>query len=557
MNYLSEEQQQMLAERLVGESLTDDIKSISILQIGKGMIEGMLDPRMTLQGVVDGFGKTLTGVANLFNAEAWAKDPLGNLLQVGADISTGLAQIFSSILGIAGMITALMVAIIIISWGFATPVCAPVIGWMGTVMTYAGWGAIIAGSLSVLFNSLAYIKNLNDAGTAKTARELFGNTEQMKQNATDGLTGAMSIVEGVGAVKMGPVMKSGNFIKNIPKSPGAMFKNMVDGAKDGLGAVKNIPGNVVKGAKKLFSSGKKGLMELKDKIKKFFKGGPDVDAPHANTPHNNLPDKHTPHGGTPDTKKDLTPDGKKDITPDEIDKNKVAEHHSSDGHTRKVMDDGQVATCSQCSLTRKKYEAELKDPKNKKLKKELDDLEKKLDADPNNKDLIEQHKKLEAELEAKKKLNKQEVENAIDENGKLKPNVKYKSGEFGYLGETDELGRLNRTSTDNLQLTSREKRLHHDKNTPGKVKGDHAGHMFGDRFGGSPEIDNLVSQLGSVNLSDFKKIENQWADALKSVPPKKVTADIKIVYNGTDLRPSGFEVNWTIDGEPNSALLVN
>jgi len=305
MNYLTAEQQQMLAEKLVGESITDDIKNISILQIGKGMIEGMLDPRMALQGVVDGFGKTLTGIVNIFNAEAWAKDPLGNLLQIGADISTGMAMIFSSVLGVAAMITALMVALIIISWGFATPFAAPVIGWMGTVMTYAGWGAIIAGSLSVLFNSLAYIKNLNDAGTATTARELFGNTEQMKQNATDGFTGAMSIVEGVGAVKMGPMMKSSSFIDNIPKSPGAFMKNTLGGMKDGLGAVKSLPGNIVKGAKKLFGSGKKGMIALKDKIKAFFKGTGkmDVDAPHTTTSHSTAGNTDIPNTPTTPTNK--------------------------------------------------------------------------------------------------------------------------------------------------------------------------------------------------------------------------------------------------------------
>ena len=44
----------------------------------------------------------------------------------------------------------------------------------------------------------------------------------------------------------------------------------------------------------------------------------------------------------------------------------------------------------------------------------------------------------------------------------------------------------------NLQLTSREQRLTHNANTPDKVKGqDHAGHLIGDRFGGSPNLDNL------------------------------------------------------------------
>nr|WP_230136621.1 DNA/RNA non-specific endonuclease [Peribacillus frigoritolerans] len=52
--------------------------------------------------------------------------------------------------------------------------------------------------------------------------------------------------------------------------------------------------------------------------------------------------------------------------------------------------------------------------------------------------------------------------------------------------------------------------MSHSKNTPGKVKGqDHAGHLAGDRFGGSPKIDNLVSQLSDVNLKKYKKVEDK------------------------------------------------
>ena len=142
----------------------------------------------------------------------------------------------------------------------------------------------------------------------------------------------------------------------------------------------------------------------------------------------------------------------------------------------------------------------------------------------------------------------------FDDTGKLKPNYKYKSGEFGYNMETDGMGRICRASTDNLQLTTRTKRLKHNPNTPGKVYGNHAGHLFGDRFGGSPELDNLVSQAKKVNLSEFKKIENKWAEALKP-PPQEVTVDIKINYDGSLTRPSSFNVNYTIDGEPFSQII--
>ncbi len=372
MNLLTAEQQKMLAEKLMTESITDDIKNISVAQMAKGMIEGMINPMVGLQGVVGGLEKTFSGVANIFNADAWAKDPLGNLLQIGADISTGLAMVFSSILGIAGMITALMVALTIISWGTLTPVTAPVIGWMGTIMTYAGWGAIIAGSLSVYFNSLAYIKNLNDAGTAQTASELFGNVEQMKKNASDGMTGAMAIVEGVGAVKMGPVMKSGKFMQNVPKSPGAFARQTMDGVKDGLGAVAKMPSKIASGAKKLFSGGKKGLKSFKKKLQGFFSKSSKTDI--------DLPDAKQ--------KKFQADDGV-------VNKGKTA-----DGHEVKVDKDGNIAKCSECKV----YELTHKDTldANPELKAELAEIRQKMTKNPDSPEAMKELQALEVKLDQAK-----------------------------------------------------------------------------------------------------------------------------------------------------------
>ncbi|MCG7376061.1 DNA/RNA non-specific endonuclease [Paenibacillus sp. ACRSA] len=141
---------------------------------------------------------------------------------------------------------------------------------------------------------------------------------------------------------------------------------------------------------------------------------------------------------------------------------------------------------------------------------------------------------------------------------RLKPNIRYKTGEYDYFYETDGKGRITKFETDSLQLTKRTERLSHSRNTPGKIKGqDEAGHLAGDRFGGSPKVDNLVSQLSDVNQKKFKKLENKWADALKEKPPKKVTVDVEIVYLGNNLRPDKFIVKYTIDGKPGSAEFKN
>ncbi len=150
---------------------------------------------------------------------------------------------------------------------------------------------------------------------------------------------------------------------------------------------------------------------------------------------------------------------------------------------------------------------------------------------------------------------KQFVDNPFDEAGNLKPNVKYTSGEFGYNYETDDMGRLTNWQADELHLTDRTSRLKHDANTPGKLAGDHAGHLAGDRFGGSPKLDNLVSQDSHVNLSDYKKIENTWADALKE--GKNVSTNVSVVYEANSVRPSKFIVDYSIDGELFSAEIFN
>ena len=92
-------------------------------------------------------------------------------------------------------------------------------------------------------------------------------------------------------------------------------------------------------------------------------------------------------------------------------------------------------------------------------------------------------------------------------------------------------------------------------NTPGKQPGDHAGHLAGDRFGGSGQLDNLVSQYWLVNLSSYKKLENEWYKAIQA--GKTVEVDVEVVYAGDDLRPSMFIIESTIDGETEKKYITN
>ena len=138
-----------------------------------------------------------------------------------------------------------------------------------------------------------------------------------------------------------------------------------------------------------------------------------------------------------------------------------------------------------------------------------------------------------------------------------KPNVVYEAGEHRYLYRTDEVGRIDRAYAEDLQLKLHEGRLRHNSKTLDKEIGDHAGHIFGDLFGGSPELDNVISQAKDVNLKEYRRIERDWEAALKSKPPKKVEVDIKINYEGSSMRPTSFEVNYKIDGIRHEEIIKN
>lgn len=140
----------------------------------------------------------------------------------------------------------------------------------------------------------------------------------------------------------------------------------------------------------------------------------------------------------------------------------------------------------------------------------------------------------------------------LNDDGSLKPNVRYQSGEFEYIYTTDENGHISSFHTDELQMKTHEGRLRHDPNTLGKLEGDHAGHVVADLFGGSPKLDNLVSQLREVNLSQYRKLEIQWANALdpnQPGGPKTVSVDVQIRTDPATGRPTGFDVKYTIDGK--------
>jgi hypothetical protein len=66
-------------------------------------------------------------------------------------------------------------------------------------------------------------------------------------------------------------------------------------------------------------------------------------------------------------------------------------------------------------------------------------------------------------------------------------------------------------------------------------------------FGGSGNLDNLVSMNNKVNLSQYRRVENRWATLLKA--DKKVRVQIDLNYEGGSKRPSSFDIQYWVEAD--------
>ena len=132
--------------------------------------------------------------------------------------------------------------------------------------------------------------------------------------------------------------------------------------------------------------------------------------------------------------------------------------------------------------------------------------------------------------------------------------------ESGYRYTTDEFGRISRVEVDELIL-KKGKRNVHSQRVAGREyriteaelwEGlDDGGHLIGTQFNGPGDLDNVIAMNREINRSGgaWYNMEQEWASALKEVPPRKVTVDIKPVYSGKSLRPDSFDVTYKIEGK--------
>ena len=150
----------------------------------------------------------------------------------------------------------------------------------------------------------------------------------------------------------------------------------------------------------------------------------------------------------------------------------------------------------------------------------------------------------------------------------LLPNVQYVT-ESGYRYTTDEFGRISRVEVDDLVL-KKGKRNAHSQRVAGREyriteaelwEGlDDGGHLIGTQFNGPGDLDNVIAMNREINRSGgtWYNMEEEWASALKEVPPRKVTVDIQPVYSGKSLRPDSFDVTYKIEGKaPKRRTILN
>lgn len=132
----------------------------------------------------------------------------------------------------------------------------------------------------------------------------------------------------------------------------------------------------------------------------------------------------------------------------------------------------------------------------------------------------------------------------------LKPNIQYVT-EDGYRYTTDEFGRIVNVEADNLVLKEgkRNEAMQRIAGRQDRLPDDDGGHLIATQFNGPGDIDNLVAQNKQINRAggEWYNMEQEWANALKEVPPRKVSVNIEPIYSNKSMRPDSFLIEYEIE----------
>lgn len=140
-------------------------------------------------------------------------------------------------------------------------------------------------------------------------------------------------------------------------------------------------------------------------------------------------------------------------------------------------------------------------------------------------------------------------------NGELLPNIEYTVN--GNTYRTDENGRIiscvsKPTYTEDGMRNTKEQQ---EAGGEDRQEGDDGGHLIARILGGGEGLENLVAMRDTLNRGDYKKMENEIANALQE--GKDVEVDITLRYDGDSQRPSRIQVEYTIDGKKTIVVFDN
>ena len=145
--------------------------------------------------------------------------------------------------------------------------------------------------------------------------------------------------------------------------------------------------------------------------------------------------------------------------------------------------------------------------------------------------------------------------NIYKKNGELMPNTTYERN--GYTYTTDENGRITTWGGDAKYEPENERDTNAQTESGGEDRkdGDDGGHLVARVLGGSSGNENIVPMRDTVNRGDYKKSENEIAEAKKQ--GKDVQDSGRVIYKGDSKRPSKIERTYTIDGEKSHLMVDN
>ncbi|CRF34365.1 hypothetical protein BRSU_1972 [Brachyspira suanatina] len=130
----------------------------------------------------------------------------------------------------------------------------------------------------------------------------------------------------------------------------------------------------------------------------------------------------------------------------------------------------------------------------------------------------------------------------------LKPNIKYNIN--GTLYSTDKQSRIYKVIRKDNLILSNAKRNNYAQRKIVELYGikdhDQGGHIIGRQFGGSPNIDNLISINKKLNIGEMKKTEMEWRESIiKGYEINDIIIDINYIYTNT--RPYIIIINYNIE----------